>query len=184
MNIFAPQDLPVINGETISLRPITWEDTDRIIAWRNKPSVYKHFIFRQPFTRELHENWLRTKVATGKVVQYIIVDKEDGQPVGSVYFRDIDPENESAEYGMFIGEDLARGRGIGTETVRLFTRFGLDVLKFHRISMRVLADNPASRRSCEKGGFEVEGTFRDMVRLDGEYKDVVFMAMLNKEETT
>jgi RimJ/RimL family protein N-acetyltransferase len=181
MNTFDPRDLPTINGEKIRLRPITWEDTPLIVSWRNNPSVRQNFIFRQPFTNELHENWLRTKVETGKVIQYIIIDKETDAPVGSVYFRDIDPENSCAEYGMFIGVDDVRGKGIGSETVVLFTRFGLDVLKLHRISMRVLADNPASRRSCEKGGFEVEGVFRDMVKLDGEYKDVVFMAMLNKE---
>ena len=182
MNLFAPCDLPVINGEKISLRPITREDTGLIVAWRSNPEVMKNFIFRQPFTRELHENWLATKVDTGKVIQYIIVDKETGRSVGSVYFRDIDPENESAEYGIFIGEEDYLGRGFGTEAARLFTRFGLDVLKLHRISLRVLGGNAIARRSYEKAGFVTEGLFRDMVKLDGEYRDVEFMAMLNEEE--
>ena len=182
MNAFAPCDLPVINGEKVSLRPITREDTDRIVAWRNKPSVYKHFIFRQPFTREMHENWLSTKVDTGKVIQYIILDKALEKPVGSVYYRDVDPESESAEYGIFIGEEDYLGRGFGTEAARLFTRFGLDVLKLHRISLRVLGGNAIARRSYEKAGFVTEGLFRDMVKLDGEYRDVEFMAMLNEEE--
>ena len=182
MNTFAPCDLPVINGEMVSLRPITREDTDRIVAWRNKPSVYRHFIFRQPFTRELHENWLATRVDTGKVIQYIILDKALEKPVGSVYYRDVDPENESAEYGIFIGEEEHLGRGFGTETARLFTRFGLDVLKLHRISLRVLGGNEIARRSYEKAGFVTEGLFRDMVKLDGEYRDVEFMAMLKEEE--
>ena len=182
MNTFAPCDLPVINGDSVSLRPITREDTDRIVAWRNKPSVYSHFIFRQPFTREMHEDWLATKVDTGKVIQYIILDKALEKPVGSVYYRDVDPESESAEYGIFIGEEEYLGRGFGTETARLFTRFGLDVLKLHRISLRVLDGNDIARRSYEKAGFVTEGIFRDMVKLDGEYKDVIFMAILNEEE--
>ena len=183
MNIFAPQDLPVINGEKISLRPITGADTDRIVAWRNKPSVIQNFIFRRPFTRELHENWLKTQVDTGKVIQYIILEKETGRPIGSVYYRDVDPVNESAEYGIFIGEEAYLGRGFGTETAKLFTRFGLDVLGLHRISLRVLGGNEIARRSYEKAGFAVEGVFRDMVKLDGEYRNVVFMAMLGKEES-
>ena len=178
MNIFSPEDLPVINGENVSLRPIAREDTDRIVAWRNKPSVYRHFIFRQPFTREMHENWLATKVDTGKVIQ----DKALEKPVGSVYYRDVDPENESAEYGIFIGEEDYLGRGFGTETARLFTRFGLDVLKLHRISLRVLEGNAIALRSYEKAGFATEGVFRDMVKLDGEYKDVIFMSILTEEE--
>lgn len=182
MNIFAPCDLPVINGEKVTLRPITREDTGLIVAWRNKDSVRRHFIFRQPFTPELHENWLKTKVDTGKVIQYMILEKSSGRPVGSVYLRDIDAENESAEYGIFIGEDDCQGQGIGTETAKLFIRFGLDVLRLHRISLRVLGSNKIARRSYEKAGFIEEGIFHDMVKLDGEFHDIVFMSILNKEE--
>lgn len=181
MNVFAPCDLPVINGEKVSLRPITREDTGLIVAWRNKDSVRRHFIFRQPFTPELHENWLKTKVETGQVIQYIILEKDSGRPLGSVYLRDVDPGNESAEYGIFIGEDDCQGRGIGTETARLLIRFGLDVLKLHRISLRVLGSNLIAQRSYEKAGFTVEGRLRDMVKLDGEFQDVIFMAVVAEE---
>ena len=40
-----------------------------------------------------------------QVVQYIIIDKADDKPVGSVYYRDIDNHNRSAEYGI-----LRRGK--------------------------------------------------------------------------
>lgn len=181
MNSFSISDLPIINGENVRLRPISSRDTDLIVAWRNDPEVYRHFIYRGPFTPEIHENWLKTKVATGEVVQYIIENKAERRPIGSVYLRDIDPRHESAEYGIFIGDAEYHGKGYGTETARLFTRFGLDVLGLHRISLRVLADNPGARRSYEKAGFVTEGIARQMVKLDGSFKDVVFMAILSEE---
>ena len=110
--------------------------------------------------------------------QSVILDNADGKPVGSVYYRDIDNHNRSAEYGIFIGEESARGKGLGTETARLFTDFGFAGLHLHRISLRVLAENAAARRSYEKAGFVQEGVFRDMELLDGAYRDVVFMAKL------
>ena len=161
--------LPVLTGTAVTLRPITDADTDLIVKWRNTPSVVQNFIFRQTFTPEMHRSWLATKVATGQVVQYIILDNADGKPVGSVYYRDIDNHNRSAEY---------RGKGLGTETARLFTDFGFAGLHLHRISLRVLAENAAARRSYEKAGFVQEGVFRDMELLDGAYRDVVFMAKL------
>ena len=115
------------------------------------------------------------------VVQYIIEEKETGRPVGSVYFRDVDPKNHSAEYGIFIGEADARGKGYGTETARLFTEFGFAKLGLHRISLRLLAENLSARRSYEKAGFVQEGIFHDMVLLDGRYRDIVFMAKLAQE---
>lgn len=172
---------PVLTGEKVVLRPITPEDTSLIVKWRNTPSVRNNFIFREPFTPEMHLAWLRNKVATGQVVQYVIQRAEDGLPVGSVYFRDLDQENRSAEYGIFIGEESARGQGIGTETARLFVRYGFEELGLHRISLRLLRENGAAYRSYQKAGFREEGIFRDMVRLDGEYRDVVFMAVLKGE---
>ena len=106
--------LPTLTGTAVTLRPITDADTDLIVKWRNTPSVVQNFIFRQTFTPEMHRSWLATKVATGQVVQYIILDNADGKPVGSVYYRDIDNHNRSAEYGIFIGEESARGKGLGT----------------------------------------------------------------------
>ena len=175
------KDLPLIEGEKVVLRPITDADTDDIVRWRNDPEVWRYFLFREPFTPEMHRAWLRDKVAAGRVVQYIITERESGRSVGSVYFRDVDPKNESAEYGIFIGEAAARGRGIGTETARLFTDFGLNVLRLHRISLKVLGDNEIARRSYEKAGFRTEGVFRDYVKLDGVFTDVVFMAKLGED---
>ena len=175
-------ELPVINGEKLSLRPITDADTPDIVRWRNDPEVWKYFLFREPFTPEMHRAWLRDRVETGKVIQYIIVEKDSGKSVGSVYFRDVDQKNESAEYGIFIGEAWARRRGLGTETARLFTAFGLDVLRLHRVSLKVLGGNEVARKSYEKAGFHTEGVFRDYVKLDGAYTDVVFMARIAGEE--
>ena len=72
--------LPVLTGTAVTLRPITDADTDLIVKWRNTPSVVQNFIFRQTFTPEMHRSWLATKVATGQVVQYIILDNADGKP--------------------------------------------------------------------------------------------------------
>ena len=170
--------LPVIEGEKTLLRPITDADTDDIVRWRNSPSVRQNFIFRKDFTAEMHREWLRTKVATGDVIQYIIIERESGKKIGSVYLRDVDIDNESAEFGIFIGEDDARGRGIGSEATKLFSDFALDVIGLHRVCLRLIAGNDIARRVYEKAGFRLEGVFRDYVKLDGAFTDVLFMARL------
>ena len=182
MRLLRQEDLPIINGKKVRLRPITPADTEDIVRWRNNPNVQQFFIFREPFTHEMHEAWLNTRVAKGEVIQYIIEEMASGKSVGSVYFRDIDSKNDSAEYGIFIGEDSARGKGLGSETATLFTDFGMDVLRMHRISLRLIGGNSAARRSSERAGFDLEGVFTDMVKLDGQYADIMFMAKLNEEE--
>lgn len=171
----------ILYGTKVTLRPITMDDTYLIVKWRNNPTVKENFIFREEFTPEIHQHWMKTKVASGDVVQYIIEDSKTSLPVGSVYFQHLDKKNNSAEYGIFIGEDSARGKGLGTEAAQLFIQYGLNDLKLHRISLRVLAGNEAAYKSYLKVGFKHEGTFRDMVKLDGQYRDVIFMSILESD---
>ena len=72
-------------GQKIVLRKITREDTDNIVKWRNNERVREHFIYREIFTPQGHEKWMDTMVATGKVEQFIICEKADMRPVGSVF---------------------------------------------------------------------------------------------------
>lgn len=45
----------------IYLRPITREDTDLIVKWRNTPSVSNHCLNKKPITPESHlEFFLKT----------------------------------------------------------------------------------------------------------------------------
>ncbi len=169
-----------INGEKISLRLMNEDDTDLIVGWRNNLRVRNNFIYQKPFTREGHEHWVRTMVDTGKVVQFIIEDLRTGQPVGSVYFRDIDKEHKKAEYGIFIGEDSAVGKGLGSEAARMAVEYGFEKLMLHKIFLRVFADNLGAIRSYEKAGFVKEGYFKDDVCIDGEFKDLIFMAIVNE----
>lgn len=41
---------------TVYLRPMTYEDTDLIVSWRNQESVRRNFIYQELFTRESHEH--------------------------------------------------------------------------------------------------------------------------------
>ena len=153
---------PVIEGQDIYLRLMNEEDTDNIIKWRNSDFVRRNFIYQNPFTKEGHKNWVRTMIDTGKAIQFIICTKEAG-PIGSVYLRDIDRTHNKAEYGIFIGEKEALGRGYGTQAARL----------------RVLAENEQARRSYEKAGFVQEAYLKEEVFLEGQYKDVIYMAVIH-----
>ena len=168
-----------MQGEKIYLRLMTTEDTDRIVRWRNNPRVRSHFIYQKPFTRQGHLAWIENRVNTGEVIQFIICEKETDRAVGSVYFRDISREHNKAEYGIFIGEAQARGRGVGTAAAKLMLRYCFEEEKLHRIYLRVLADNHQAIRSYEKAGFERGADLKEEVCIDGVYRDVILMGYLN-----
>lgn len=165
----------------IYIREMTYEDTDLIVEWRNKDSVRKNFIYQALFTRESHENWIRTMVETGKVVQMMICEITTGRAVGSVYIRDIDPMHQKAEYGIFIGEDEARGKGYGTAAARLMIQYCFEEMKLHRLFLRVYAENAQAIGSYEKAGFVKEAYLHDDVYVDGRYRDIVLMGIINQQ---
>lgn len=166
----------------IYLRLMTREDTELIVKWRNSDAVRKNFIYQEMFTREGHENWIRTKVETGQVVQTIICELATDKPLGSVYIRDIDRQHNKAEYGIFIGEETARGRGIGTAAAKLMLRYCFEEEGLHRVYLRAFASNIQAIRSYEKAGFVREGLLKDDVRIDGVYRDIQWMAAVKDEK--
>ena len=170
-----------IKGEKVKLRLMTREDTDLIVKWRNNPRVRYNFIYQELFTREGHLHWFDTMIDTGKAIQFIICEMDTDRPVGSVYFRDISEQHHKAEYGIFIGEDDAVGKGIGSEVCRLACEYGFRVKKWHKIILRAFSNNMAAIRSYEKAGFEREALLKDEVCIDGVYRDIVLMGLLDKK---
>lgn len=168
----------------VYLRLLTYADTDLIVAWRNQDAVRKNFIYQELFTRQGHESWIKNKIETGNVVQMIICDLATDKPLGSVYIRDIDRQHNKAEYGIFIGEAKARGRGIGTAAAKLMLRYCFEEEGLHRVYLRALSGNLQAIRSYEKAGFVTEACLRDDVRIDGVYHDIVWMAALAPGEET
>lgn len=166
----------------IYLRPMTEEDTDLIVAWRNSDGVRRHFIYQAMFTREGHLNWLNSVIKPGKASQMIICEAATDEPLGSVYIRDIDREHRKGEYGIFIGEDAARGRGVGTAAAMLMIRYAFEELKLHRLFLRVYADNLRAVRSYEKAGFVREAYLKDDVYVNGAFRDIILMAVLNPQD--
>ncbi|MCL1918380.1 MAG: UDP-4-amino-4,6-dideoxy-N-acetyl-beta-L-altrosamine N-acetyltransferase [Peptococcaceae bacterium] len=161
----------------VSLRPLTREDTANIVKWRNIPRVRNNFIYQMELTAAAHEKWLETRVKTGQVEQFIIVTEEDGD-VGSVYLRDIDRIHRKAEFGIFIGEESALGKGIGTAAARMILDYAFHNLGLNKVFLRVLADNARALSSYERAGFVREGCFVQDVIIDNEPRDLVFMAAL------
>lgn len=171
-----------IVGKRVYIRPITEEDTDLIIAWRNSDAVRPYFIYQKPFTREGHLNWLKTMIETGCGYQFIVCKIEDDTPIGCTYLRDYDREHNKIEYGVFLGSNEVKGQGIGTEILGLTLQFAFETLKVHKVFARAFANNEASIRSFLKGGFTKEAYLKDEVRVNGEYRDIVLLGIINPME--
>ena len=171
-------------GKQVYLRPITDsdEDTANIIRWRNSDAVRPYFIYQKPFTEEGHKQWLKNEIFSGKGFQFIVHKVEDDKPIGCTYLRDYNSNARKAEYGVFIGEAEEKGKGIGKEALTLTLQFVFGELKLHKVYARAFADNMPSVQSFLKCGFEQEAYLKDEEFVNGEYRDIVFLAKINPDE--
>lgn len=163
-----------MSAEKVYLRPITDDDTEKVVTWRNKDFVRKNFIYQKFFTEAGHRAWLKNQVEPGHVAQFIICVEGLGE-IGSIYLRDIDREKRTAEYGAFIGEEKALGCGYGTQAARLVLEYGFGTLGLEYIFLRLLEKNSRAARSYEKAGFRRIESRREIVNLEQGACSVLFM---------
>ena len=72
---------------------------------------------------------------------------------------------------LVIGiSEAFRGQGIGTRLFKEMEKWAVEHA-IHRVELTVLAHNESARALYRKMGFEVEGTKRNSVLIDGRYCD-------------
>lgn len=168
---------------TVALRPIELTDTDNIVRWRNLSSVKKNLYSQDELKPEQHINYYNSVVKTGKCAQFIISieDTSDRQDIGTIFIKNIDHKNNNGEYGIFIGEETARGKGYAKAATELVLKYGFESLNLHRIYLTVMSDNYPAIAAYENSGFLREGVMRDEhLRSDG-YIDIIMMAILRED---
>ena len=82
---------------------------------------------------------------------------------------------------IIIGDESARGQGLGTEAIILLMDYAFGFLGMHRISIGVVGFNEQALRFYEKVGFKREGIQRDGYYFAHEFHDFVMMSILENE---
>jgi ribosomal-protein-alanine N-acetyltransferase len=170
---------PFVSGDSVDLCPVGEDDVDFLHETVNDPAVWPTIGARTPVTERQEREWYEEQAsADNGDVNFVVA--VDGEPAGSLGVANVDDRNGSAEVGIFLAEDYW-GEGYGTEAGRLATTYAFDQHRRHRVVARVFEGNEASMRVWEKLGFELEGTHRDEMYVDGEYLDVHYYGVLESE---
>jgi RimJ/RimL family protein N-acetyltransferase len=88
----------------------------------------------------------------------------------------------TAEVGMSVRSDWRR-RGVAAAMVRATERWARGTGVIRKLTLNVFEHNYAAIELYTKLGFEIEGTLRGQIMLDGKYQDLHLMGkFLNNEE--
>lgn len=109
------------------------------------------------------------------------VVEADGQPAGSVGFHVVNERSRIVHAERFAIAPRFRARGIGLEAARLFQRYLLVELGFHRIELQVYGFNERAIAHAERSGYVREGVKRKAYLKDGEWQDAVMFSLLRED---
>ena len=169
----------VESGELISLRLSDEEDIPMIVGWRNKDRVRNNHVYREDFTIDGQRAWKEKYIDTGLAVQFIICEKRPDRriprPVGVVHFHSIDKLKKTAEYGIYIGEEDALGKGYAKEAAVLALKYAKEVLGLDKVNLRAFASNIAAIKSYSHAGFIKVGEALQVECSDGQKDDMIIM---------
>ena len=89
--------------------------------------------------------------------------------------------NRSARISIAIYDRKQRGKGFGTDAMRVLLKIGFNFLNLHRIALNVFETNKAAIRVYEKVGFKKIGLHRETDFIDGGYVNDITMDILEDE---
>lgn len=167
-------------GKRVALRPFQMEDAPLLTKWINDPEVTKYLKRSHPTTLTQESDWLKT---LGQSRENVVLGIEliDGPLIGSMGLHHISWINRTATSGAFIGEAVHHGKGYGTEAKMLMLEYAFNTLNLRKVCSTVLAFNGRSQRYNEKCGYVVEGVQKRQMFRNGEYHDLVLMAVFRDE---
>lgn len=174
---------PFLVGENIYFRPLEVDDVnDEYLQWLNNEEIAATIpSMCYPATMQSTRDYVAKAITDPGTVFFAIVEKSTGKHIGNIKLFNISSVHRTAEYGRLLGDPGVRGKGYGTEAVRLVLRYAFDVLNLRKVFASCLAHNAAAIRSNEKCGLSREGVLKEYRYHGGKYHDVLFMGVTRDE---
>jgi ribosomal-protein-alanine N-acetyltransferase len=158
-----PMQYPTISylvGKNVYLRPMEPEDNEITYLW---------FLHSDPQSQTSHQPMIVTpkeyvearkkKEKTPQEGDFMIVRKEDNQPVGKIRYFDLNLMSRSAEFGYIVAPDQRR-KGYAREGLTLIIRYLFTYYNLNKIYAQTAAFNTGSVELLKSLDFKLDGTLR------------------------
>lgn len=178
----------MIQGERVQIRPLRQADAEILSVWWNIPETMAHAGFPSGLMRsvdsieeEVAEECRKKTYADQRRMMIC----EGKRPIGEISYSHWDQRNRSVEFGIKIAREADRGRGLGTEALRLWLSYLFAYLAVDRIHLSTMPGNEAAQRLYCNLGFQEYGRARKAYfdARSNLFVDVILMDLLREEWT-
>ena len=177
----APLTAASLRNDVITIGPLLPDDTGQLFVWLNDVDAARLDLAYRPTDWLAYKAWLDDLARNQTQIVFAIRKLFETQIVGFVIFKNIQSVHRSADLGIRIGSEAERGKGYGKHALALALDYAWRHLNLHRLSLTVFAHNTRAIASYRAVGFREEGRLKDAAYIDGEWVDVIPMAILKPE---
>ena len=167
-------------GERIYLSPRSIEDAEKYTEWMNDFET-TDYIGRshQSMGIEAEKKYLEEHIKEDTV--FAIIENDTDKLLGTVGLHKVNYIKRKATIGIFIGDKDYRGKGYGTEAIKLILDYGFNYLNLNNIKLDLIEFNERAFACYKKCGFKEYGRRRKSEFINGKYYDTIEMDILAEE---
>ncbi len=170
---------PKLVGSRLYLSPMNAEDAPIYVKWLNDRTVSENLgLDTKVTTLEGERKWLQQNQ---NAYNFAIVLKEKDELIGNISFNEVDLIHRNATLGVFIGDEVNRGKGYGKEAIKLILEYGFNNLNLNNIMLKVYAFNKRAIKVYESLGFKTFGVRHKSHYFKGKFYDEIQMEILKEE---
>jgi len=157
-------------------------DFPSLFCWANDVAAIRLDTTYRPVDFVQHAHWCEAIGKDPAMVVFAIRRVNDPAIIGYVKISNIHAVHRCAEFGIRIGSEADRGKGYGKEATALALAYCWNHLNLNRVQLVVFAHNARATRVYAAAGFEREGRLRRAAFVDGDWVDLVIMAVLRRAQ--
>ena len=181
-------DTQLFEGTLIRLAPIDHEKDPEVESrWTHNLSLLRA-LGNEPAmplsvaqVKKKYESIEKDMDESKRLFHFTIRGKEDGRLLGFVRIEWIEWTHGTGNLKLAIGDPAERGKGYGSEAMRLILRYAFSELNLYRLTAILGADNIKAFDFLQKFGFVEEVRRRKALMRDGQTWDVIHMGLLRDE---
>lgn len=170
--------LPTVKGKHVSLREVLAEDLQQVWEWENDPEMGLYLNADPAKRMSMDEVRRRFHVyRTDPTSGLFIICTLAGNAIGMLGFDRMYRDVGTCRLFIGIGSEGYRGRGYGTDAMRVVLRYFFRDVGVRKVQLSVYDFNTRAIASYRKCGFEVESVRRNIVYVNGGWCDSIEMGV-------
>ena len=173
-----------INDGEIILKKISKQDADFLYGGLNEKGITEYLSLEPLKTKDNSKRLIRSYLKFwDNFTQYnyiIVLQGNNNVKIGSVILWNVNWRHMRSEIGIWIIPSYW-SKGLGKRSLNLIKKIAFNHLKLNRLEAHIATANLTSISLFKKSEFQVEGTLKKYLNLNGKYHDALLLACLKNE---